>query len=117
MATLVQHGWLPASAGQTSTATKEFPSLFGVKEPLVHCTVHPSTANRQVQLYLRGEFFSEGRNPLNAANHAFPAVAKEDEVAPAVIAWIEQAEAAMGNTFAVRMLRQRQPAGAAAPVA
>lgn len=112
MATLASHGWLRASAGQTSTASKEFPSLFGVKEPLVHCTVHPSTANRQVQLYLRGEFFSEGRNPLAAANHAFPAVAREEQVVEAVEAWIAAAEAAMGETFAVRKLRQQERAPA-----
>jgi hypothetical protein len=108
MATLAKHGWLPIASGPTATASKEFPSLFGVKEPQVHCAVHASTANRQMQLHLRGDFFSEGRNALAKATDEFPVVSTAAEVAPAVQAWIGKAEAAMGNTFAVRMLRQQQ---------
>lgn len=100
---LAARGWIADRI--VSAATKDFMTAVGPKQATVWVAYSRSSACH----VLTGQYQSQGNNALSACWSWIPATACESEIANAVDEHLAKVEHAIGETFAVRLLKHRAP--------
>ncbi len=102
---LAEHGWTvltsPALGGKT------FVTAVGEKEALAYLTAGDEF-NRTIQ----GDYQSEGRNALSSNGVLISKDADDAEVARLAAVFAVGADKAVGETYAMRLLRDAEPVAA-----
>lgn len=103
-AVLSDNGWDATDLQHWHSATRAFATAVGQKEAHAYLRLVPS----QPFAYLTGDYWSEGRNILEACMHR---VRLDDESAltDAVNAFALDADARVRESYAVRLLRRPAP--------
>lgn len=96
------HGWTPDRLLSTVT-TKDFDTAAGTRQATIRCTFDPLYK----QYWLNGEYLSEGRNALSSCIVCVPLAADPQAALVAVDVFVADVDKAIGETYAVRLLRQR----------
>lgn len=99
---LTKNGWT-AYAGGPALATKSFDSAVGPKEAVAWFPLR--LRSDQLDITLSGVYYSEGCNILSAKSALIPVGATVEQATSLANVFCEAVEAAVGDSYAVRLLR------------
>lgn len=99
VAGLVESGW--TARNSTAIASKSFDTAVGQKEALVFLESWGDSPN----FVVGGQYYSEGRNALSSTSVFIRKDASEAEAQRLASVFAAQADAAVGETYAMRLAR------------
>lgn len=99
---LVTHGWT-ALNNSTAIASKTFDSAVGRKEAHVYLY---EGSHDPYNGSLSGDYLSEGNNVLSTAGGLLPKPGTPEVWAAIALQFVQNAEKAIGDSYAVRLLRK-----------
>jgi len=106
VASLVACGW--TALDSTAIARKSFDTAVGEKEALVFLQTWGDSPN----FVVAGQYWSEGNNALSTSFIFIPKDASESEAQRLATVFAKKADAAVGDTYAMRLMRPREQVAA-----
>lgn len=98
---LKERGWTPSQGA--ALASREYPTAVGMKQALVY--LYPAQEGHGS---LKADYWSEGRNALSTAHMQVAESLNDEELSRLVDAYLADVDAQVAETYAARLLRQRQ---------
>ena len=104
-ACLVELGWVAEDG--TAIASKMYDTAVGPRQAHVYVQDY---GPQEGSVSLFGDYHSEGRNCLSTCSVSVPRFASAEDIRPLVLKFVTQADKAVGESYAARLLRRTESA-------